>query len=404
LIETTKSTTLRRMNAGGRMTDQTKLKSIVSWLIAGAQPPKPLDGIVEECARRMNEAQIPVDALAVFGFFIHPKIRGIRVIWTDKKGVRRDTFTREFMESDAFRALPYEALIRDRRILRFSPVDDTPDSASDTIRMYRDAGYTDIIFLPLFNFDGTMNGGIEVATKHKNGFSDDHVTALRRLQAPLARMKEYFTERFDKQITLATYVGEETSRKVLKGNIVLGDGETISAVVMFADIKGFTRLSNTFSSGDVLKVLNRFYAAIGAAVERNNGEILKFLGDGVLVIFPTPDDLTAQEAATGNALEALVQARQLLAGQDEPPVVEFRAALHVGDLFFGNIGSGSRLDFTAIGPTVNLTSRMLEEASARDVETICSTEFQAIAIGQTGTRVQCKFKGFDTSVEVFVLE
>ena len=386
------------------MTDENKIKSIVSWLVAGAPPPKPIEGVVEECARRMNQAQIPVDAFAVFGFFIHPQIRGIRTIWTSKRGVRRDTFNREFMESDAFRALPYKKLIQTKRNLRFRLVGDTQDSISDTIRMYGDAGFSDVVFLPLFNFDGTMNGGIEIATKHNDGFNDDHITALRRLQAPLARMKEYFTERFDKQITLATYVGEKISRKVLKGNIVLGDGETISAVVLFADIKGFTRLSNTSSSGHVLKVLNRFYAAIGEAVERNNGEILKFLGDGVLVIFPAPDDLTAQEAAAGNAIEAVALARNLLAEQDGTAALEFRAALHIGDLFFGNIGSGSRLDFTAIGPTVNLASRMLDEASKRNAQTICSKEFKAVAIGLSAEPVECSLRGFENSVEVFILD
>jgi adenylate cyclase len=386
------------------MTDQTKLQSIISWLVAGAQPPKSLEGIVEECARRMNGAGIPVDAFAVNGVFIHPQIPGIRTIWTNKNGVRRVTFSHDFKKSPSYLDTPIADATITKRSLRFRAGESPTDATPEMIRKYWEAGYTDTLFLPLFNFDGTSTGGLEVATKNKNGFTDDHITALRRLQAPLARMKEYFTERFDKQITLATYVGEEISRKVLKGNIVLGDGETISAVVLFADIKGFTHLSNTRSSGEVLKVLNRFYAAIGEAVERNNGEILKFLGDGVLVIFPTPDDLTAQEAATGSALDAVTLAREILAGQDETPVVEFRAALHIGDLFFGNIGSGSRLDFTAIGPTVNLASRMLDEVSRRNGLTICSREFKAVAIGLTAQPVECSFRGFDHSVEVFVLQ
>lgn len=386
------------------MIDQSKLQSIVSWLIAGAQPPKPMEGIVEDCARRMNDAGLPVDSLGVFGMFVHPRIRGIRILWTRKSGVRRQSFPREFIESDLFRASPYAQVRKTRRVTRFRLDKDTPEDMPAVLQSFRDAGYSEIVYLPLFNFDGTANGGFDVATKRKNGFTDDHIAAIRRLQAPIARMKEYFTERYDKQITLATYVGEETSRKVLKGNIGLGDGETISAVVLFADIKGFTQLSNNASSGDVLKVLNRFFAAIGEAVERNNGEILEFLGDGVLVIFPTPDDLTAQEAATSDAIEAVALARALLAAQEETPAVEFRAALHIGDLFFGNIGSGSRLDFTAIGPTVNLASRMLAEASDRDVETICSKDFHDIALGLNGTRVECKFKGFDTAVEVFLLE
>ena len=159
------------------------------------------------------------------------------------------------------------------------------------------------------------------------------------------------------------------------GTKLLGGGETISAVVLFADVIGFTRLSNELPSTEVLKTLNRFFAAIDAAVGPNNGEILKFMGDGVLAIFQTPDDLTAQEAAANSALDAVTQARKVLAEEDDGPAVDFRAALHIGDVFFGNIGSGSRLDFTAIGPTVNLASRMLDAASADNAHTVCSDAF-----------------------------
>ena len=191
---------------------------------------------------------------------------------------------------------------------------------------------------------------------------------------------------------------------MLKGNIVLGGGETISAVVLFADITGFTRLSNELPSAEVLKTLNRFFAAIDVAVSQNNGEILKFMGDGVLAIFQTPDDLTAQESAASSALDAVAMARRALAKDDDGPAVDFRAALHIGDVFFGNIGSGSRLDFTAIGPTVNLASRMLDAASAEDAGTVCSDAFQQVAISLNATPIERHFKGFNAPSTIYLVD
>jgi adenylate cyclase len=307
-------------------------------------------------------------------------------------------------DTRSFNATPIARSIATGRAMRFDLSQKSPDGDEAYNRAYAKAGYSDILVLPLFNFDGSVSGCIEFATKAVGGFSQEEIRALRRVQSPLARMKEYFTERFDKQITLATYVGEATSRKVLNGQIVLGDGETISAVVLFADIIGFTALSNRVASGEVLSVLNRFFAVIDDAVSANNGEILKFLGDGALVIFSTPDDLTAQEAAASSAMNAVEQARAALAAEGDGPTLEFRAALHVGDVFYGNIGSGSRLDFTAIGPTVNLCSRMLLEASARAALTVCSAEFKDIAFGTQADPVTCDVAGFDRPVTFFVLE
>ena len=382
------------------MVNQSKLATIISWLVAGAQPPKSIDEIVEETALRLNDAGVAIDALVLNGLFIHPHFRGIQIRWTRKRGRSRETFTHDFMESHFFHKTSTFRVLETGRTQRFKfdDFDPAPDQAFEG--GYKRSGITELVLLPLFNVDGSVTGVAEIGTKHPGGFTEDQFLALRRVQAPLARIKEYFTELFDKQITLATYVGEETSRKVLSGKIVLGDGETISAVVLFADIKGFTELSNARPSEEVLQVLNRFYAQIDAAVSRNNGEILKFMGDGVLVIFPTPDDLTAQEAAASAAVDSVALARQSLSD----PKLEFRASLHIGEVFFGNIGSGNRLDFTAIGPTVNLASRMLEEASRREAGTVCSTEFKAIALGLSAEKIECDFRGFNAPIEIFVID
>jgi adenylate cyclase len=131
---------------------------------------------------------------------------------------------------------------------------------------------------------------------------------------------------------------------------------------------------------------------------------LKFIGDGVLAIFPTPDDLMSQEIAAAAALKAVESARGNMASLDSKTPIEFRASLHVGNVFYGNIGSEQRLDFTAIGKSVNLASRMAEEASVQDADLICSTEFFEIANGLQARELECQFKGFDEPTKVFLLD
>ncbi|MFC6639840.1 hypothetical protein GV827_20225 [Sulfitobacter sp. JBTF-M27] len=385
------------------MVNTQKISSTINWLISGAQPAKRIEEIVEECARRLISAGVPLDAFLVDGIFLNAHVRGIRTIWSKGGGVRVQTMSRDFMDEGGFVETTQYACITTQRLIRFRFDDDDPEVASEQRNGLMAQKFTDFVYLPLFNFDGTVSGCIEAGTKASGGFTSDQITALRRMQAPVARMKEYFTERRDKQITLATYIGEKASRKVLSGSIGLGDGEKISAVVFFADIAGFTKISNELAFEDVLKVLSRFFAAITSAVGGNNGEILKFIGDGVLAIFQTPDDLTAQEEAAGAALEALEAVSTALTADEQNPKIRFRASLHLGDLFFGNVGSGDRLDFTAIGPTVNLASRMLEEAAKRNASVVCSRAFKDVIPDTTGKMVECEFKGFSGEREMFIL-
>lgn len=386
------------------MVNAQKLSATINWLTAGAQPPKNLAQIVEECATRLISAGVPIDTFVVNGIFLNAVVRGIRTIWTQKNGVRVRTMDRGFMDDGDFLVMPQYACVSSKKIVRYRFDGNDPDVAAEQWQAYEAAKFTDFLFLPLINLDGSVSGCIEAATRVPGGFSDEQVVALRRMQAPVARIKEYFTERRDKQITLATYVGEKASQKILGGSIGLGDGEKISAVVMFADIAGFTEISNTLAAEEALRVLSRFYSVIDVAVSENNGEILKFIGDGVLAIFPTPDDITAQEGAAADAIQALEDCRMALSAQTESPGIRFRASLHLGELFFGNVGSENRLDFTAIGPTVNFASRMLEEASRRNAFAVCSEQFRHVAPDLRTETVDCSFKGFPGNSKVHILD
>ena len=205
-------------------------------------------------------------------------------------------------------------------------------------------------------------------TDAAGGFGEDGVAALRRLapflklavkSAALARMAETLAE---------TYLGRDPGRRVMSGRILRGVAEKIAAVLWYSDLHGYTRISDTAPPEQIMPLLNDYADVVVSAVHRHGGDVLKLVGDGILAIFPGEDRGPACRAA----LAAAVQARQEAAALNRRrvgeglPTGEIYLALHVGDVFYGNVGSRDRLDFTVIGPAVNEVSRIL--AMSRSVE------------------------------------
>lgn len=381
-----------------------KITPIITWLVAGASPPGTFENFIGVFSEKLIAADVPIDSVAFYKYNVHPILPAEGVIWTAKRGVWHIPVSNQMVKSEAFHHGPQATTIRLQRMRRFRFDDEEDDGGDRTLKRYRDTGYTDLICLPLFNVDGSVTRCVFLATKTKNGFDDDIVMQMRRLQAPVARVCEHFGDRSDMRVSLTTYLGQDIGCKVMDGKIQRGEGETISAVILFVDLVSYTAMSNSRSGTEVLKVLNAFYEIIDEAVVANYGEILKFIGDGALIIFPVVDDLTALQAAAQNALSAVASARTGTEKYRGETPIEFRASLHIGEIFYGNVGSQNRLDFTAVGPAVNLASRLLDHAATLNAKTVCSDEFRAITGDVTDAGIKCDLKGFDQAIQVFVVE
>ena len=146
-------------------------------------------------------------------------------------------------------------------------------------------------------------------------------------------------------------------------------------------------------------MLNQYFEALEQPILKNGGDVLKLIGDGMLAIFPTPYDLTAEEGAALSALSAVEDARTQLAGSG----IEFCSAYHVGEIHYGNIGGLTRLDFTAIGPTVNLAARLLDATSQNGIDAVCSANFAKLVQDRVKDLGNFKFKGFDTQQQVYAI-
>jgi adenylate cyclase len=201
------------------------------------------------------------------------------------------------------------------------------------------------------------------ATDRPRGFSDADIAALEEINPALAAIVETRVVRRISTNLLDTYFGPQAGRRILAGQIRQGEGERMRAVVMMTDLRDFTGLSDRLSGDEVITLLDDYFDALATPIQERTGEVLKFMGDGMLAIFPAEDDddfstssVRALEAATEGLerLDAVNKARRA-AGRGE---LRTGIGLHLGEVIFGNVGAPGRLDFTVIGPAVNLASRI----------------------------------------------
>jgi adenylate cyclase len=180
-----------------------------------------------------------------------------------------------------------------------------------------------------------------------------------------------------------TYLGRDAGRKVLGGRIARGVADRIEAVLWFSDLRNYTRISDSADPGQIIPLLNEYADAILSAIHEHEGDVLKLIGDGTLAIFTAADRASACRAALTAALEAhravsAVSQRRTAANL---PATDMYLALHVGEVFYGNIGSEERLDFTVVGPAVNEVSRIASMCRSLDQPVLISSAFAA-AIGE----------------------
>ena len=383
------------------MIDPFKLDALINWLIAGAPPTAAFTDTVAELVRRMVGMGLPVDALVLHTKNHNPTLFGTRVTWTRQRDIRMSRYSHEQMATQIWiGSVPWAAIKAGRVMVGRFGAGEAHDAHADSQRMVA-RGFAAYVICPLFS-KFTPTGALSVYTKRAQGFAEDEVAAIRRLQAPVARVAEAAALHANTVTLLSTYVGRNAGDKVMDGRILRGDSEDITAVILFADLRDFTALSNALPPAQTILMLNTYFEALDTAIRANGGETLKFIGDGVLAIFPTQDEISEQTAAAMGAISALDDARAALAAT-ERPAITFRAALHIGDVSYGNIGSPTRLDFTAVGPAVNLTARMLLACAELDAQTVCSDAFAPLTRGRATPARAFAFKGFAEAVMVHVV-
>lgn len=381
------------------MTDQAAIDDLIGWMADGAQGLADGRAIVTSICERLNEAGVPVDLYRLFLFTIHPLIKGRRLQWVKGEGTGIVEADFALFDTEEYHHNPLPHVMKTKQSLRRRLVD--PDCPHDykVIEELIAEGFTDYLVQPVIYIDGDVHT-MSWSTRDTDGFSESAVNALERLRPALTRLVESYVLRLNAANIISTYVGRGAGEQVLSGHIKRGDAEEITAIILFADLKNYTHLSNTLPAGRMIDLLNSYFDCLGEPVAENRGEILKFMGDGILAIFPVrsddPDELREKAA---KARETVTKSLELAAGKE--PLPQFRTALHVGRFFYGNIGAASRLDFTAIGPPVNMAARLLGAATELNCDHVCSREFAALLDDQPRQIGRLPLKGFDGDTSVY---
>ena len=360
------------------MTAGPDITAIREWLIAGARSAATPDAVMSELCDRIVTIGIPVWRAAMFVRTLHPQIMGRRIEWRHGGGVTFGEASFEIFDSAAFRGSPVATVYQEVRPLRLR-LDGPEARAFPQLDDLRAEGGTDYLAFPVEFSNGEVHVGTWV-TRHPGGFTDRHCAALQALGAPLARVTESYALRRTATNLLDTYVGKDAGARILAGQIRRGFTETIRAAIWLSDMRGFTALADRMPPPSLIELLNRYFDCQIPAILSHGGEVLKFIGDGLLAIFPLAAEAEPQSVCDA-ALAAAAEVRTAISSlRDWPTLAEatgprYGLALHIGELLYGNIGAANRLDFTCIGPAVNLASRLQDLAASLGRTTLLSADF-----------------------------
>ncbi|MEZ5775399.1 MAG: adenylate/guanylate cyclase domain-containing protein [Hyphomicrobiaceae bacterium] len=340
---------------------------ITDWLMEQALADTDLQTIVEGCCERILAAGIPI-ARAFFGFSVlHPLHSAKSFTWRRGQPMATDDYPHSPEGlTENFRKSPFHYLMTHQLDVLRVPLD-CPVRQFDfpIVADLRREGITDYLAFRIA-FDRTELRGLtgSWASDHGGGFSEDDIDALMRIQQRLAVATKVALKTELMRNVVDTYLGSGPGRFVLDGQIRRGDGQSIQAAIWFADIRGSTTMADRLSQQAYIDTINSFFDATGSAVADAGGEVLSFVGDGLLAIFPTIGPGRTVEGAAAAALEAALDARARLAAlnsrrsaADDPPI-GYGISLNEGEVLYGNVGVPARLSFSAFGAAVNEVTRI----------------------------------------------
>jgi adenylate cyclase len=360
------------------------------WLVDGAPGAKNAVEVIATIAPQMIDAGIPIDRIEAFVRTLHPHIVGRSFVWQPGKSVAVKENTYAYLQSPAFLDSPVAEVFRTGLALRKQG-----DAIHDELRQ---DGFIDFYAGPLRFMDGT-NHAITFASR--SGFTSEHLRAIDQVLRPLSRVGEILALTRTAANLLNTYVGHNAGERILAGHIQRGDTSSINAVLWFSDLRGFTSLSAELGPAGIIRVLNQLFDCQVPAIERHGGEVLKFIGDGLLAIFPleNKDPRVVCDAALTAADEAFASLDAI--NRDRSVPIQFGLALHIGEVAYGNIGGASRLDFTCIGPAVNLSARLEALTGKLNKRVVTSSELAKLTSRKLTSIGIFELKGVPGPVEAF---
>jgi len=359
---------------------------IAGWVVRRGMAGMAEEDLLREFCEKCRAAGLPLSRGLALIDTLHPVHEGRVFRWRDDAS--NDPAMVEYGRSDqgegaeTWQRSPFFHLLQTgeeelRRRIGFGDAADFP-----AIQEMKDAGHTDyLVFVHRFADDNAI-GEMDCVysswmTRHPEGFSDAGMVALRRLVPPLALAIKAAALARVASTLVDVYLGRDAGKRVLSGRILRGVADRIDAVLWFSDLRGYTKITDTATPDEVIPLLNDYAEAVITAIQQAGGDVLKLIGDGTLAIFRAEDPARA----SAKALRAEADMRERVQALNERRRAEERAitsvylGLHIGEVFYGNVGSIDRLDFTVVGPAVNETSRIASMCRSVDRPVLVSTAF-----------------------------
>lgn len=347
----------------------------VDWLLREAWTISEPDQLTREIAHRLIAAGVAVWRFNVLIWSLHPQTAGISYVWRlDDDSLKISEPSHETLETPAFVNSPLRYVSQGLGGVRQQLNAEQMEFSFPIMDDLRAGGATDYVAMPLQFSDGRIHV-LTLATDHPNGFTTANLGMLFECSAVISRYYEVHMLRSNARNLLGTYLGRKTGERVLGGEIRRGDGEDVDAAILICDMRQSSLLSEALPREEYLDLLNRFFETVTNAVEANGGEVLKFVGDAVLAIFPGDQgEAEACRKAHDAACEAIASVDEITYGQHEERL-SCSAGAAFGRVSYGNVGSTTRLDFTVTGAATNIAARLCDLAKQLDRKILLTPDF-----------------------------
>lgn len=387
-------------DTNGSVETQKTAAELIGWLADAGLRNLPFEQIVDGFSRRLNEMGIAVVRTFVGMNTLHSMVRARSLIWDRMSGpsvkyeLDHESFNDPFVQQSPFARILREGIGEERRRLtdRGSFCEET--SLFEDLRLAGMTEWFGVVF-PFGDLSPHLRGVSQterkdqlwlvcsLTTDQAEGYRDADLVTLRQVLPIFAVTIKAATMRSIGHGLLATYLGGDPANRVLSGTVLRGEVQAIGAVLFYADLRGFTELADTMSGEDLLATLDVYFDCMARPVVRRGGEILKFMGDGLLAVFDANHANLAEACVTAlDAAEEAVESVETLNATRQAAGQRFAGldiALHVGEVLYGNVGIDERLDFTVIGPAVNEASRIELMCKSVGQNVLASAQFEEAA-------------------------
>lgn len=396
------------------MISMAEIDGVEDWLIDQSLGSPDLGSMFGEMCERLRACEVPVDRAMIGWSTLHPLIEAEAAIWENGTEIQREQIAHNAEETDEWLQSPVRAvLVNQESVLRRRLTNANAPLEFPLLVRLKDSGYSDYIViatefdLPTIK-DQIATSGIVIswATRETDGFSDDALTAIRYIQKRFALAARATIQGQINQTIAETYLGKIAGNKVLSGQIRHGDGQTVDAVIYFSDMRNSTAIAELLGPDAYLSFLNTYFDATAGAILAKGGEVLDFIGDAVLGVFPI--GAQSLDKAVAQALSAADESRKRLKAINADPalphVLKAGIALSVGSVMFGNIGVPHRLTFSVIGQTVHAAARIESLTKTVGADVLMTEDVARFASERSKPAGSFELNGFTDPQPLFTLD